>query len=355
MKQNLLKYGLVMVLAMIASTGLLWADVDMREYEKDTTVLIEKSDSLPMVSLQVKQHVCLENNSADSLYVTLTEPAEETEPSWFVKTLQCIKEYKKEFLLCVVCCIFVLAAFIELLLLFYLPFRKSEKIKDLLRKGAEHLLIMLFVILTLATDSSWFYLIVVAIILYYAEKNHLTPDLMTGIKDIIKMLQGKLDIKTATKEEVQQKHMEEAKEDISSPIVSEQDKDLLRKRASEGESIERLALGYYRRQYPALRRSVGIMTGTKYRLLDGLVLNNMENIIFEIKYCTNPESVQKYKIDYLHDAADQIQKVTGVSTNIILCIVVPDEEMKERVYKQDFSPENIQVDIYSINDLEKKK
>ncbi len=41
MKQNLLKYGFVMVLAVIASTGLLWADQYV-EVQRDTVVMVEK-------------------------------------------------------------------------------------------------------------------------------------------------------------------------------------------------------------------------------------------------------------------------------------------------------------------------
>ena len=48
MKRNLLKYGLVMVLAMIASTGLLWADCYV---EKDNDVIV-KVDTVAQVEIQ---------------------------------------------------------------------------------------------------------------------------------------------------------------------------------------------------------------------------------------------------------------------------------------------------------------
>lgn len=330
-----------MSFAFFASTGLLWADCYV-EVVHDTCC-VEKIDSLH-INLSVEQTVsarCEDDTTQEDLCC-------------FTKFLQYTKEYKKEILFYVLLIVYCLALLFFLIYLIYLRIiGKKKKVVQLNRIWKESPFIMLFIVLTLITDSAWFYLIVVAIILYYAEKWHLIPNLLERLKDIIKLLQGKLDIKTATADEVHQKSIEEAEEDMQSKLSQREDNnnDLIIERAKAGAKIESMALTFYERQYPNLQRRIRMRVGSKVKILDGLVLTREENIIFEIKYCTNIESISKYKVDDLLEVANQLRRDTGILTHVILCVVVPDEKLKEALYEQGISFNDIDVDFYTEKDI----
>lgn len=352
--KNLLKYGLVIVLAMIASTGLLWADCYVEV--KHDTCFVDKVDSLH-INLSVEQAVnaCCENETPEKAVC------------WFTKMLQYSKEYKKEIL-------FVLTLSIVLLLLLKLGFKqisyrkknKSEK-KKLNTKDIERLCVVAFAAVCLWLDTTWFYLILASILLYYVDKWEICPELLAGIANIIKLLQGKLEISNQSEEDQKQKLKKEAEqeyEQVSQETPEEKhnvsSKEVwIHQRMSDGERVENLALDWYEKQYPALQRNVRIRLNPRSRIdLDGLFLGEDRNAILEVRCCThNIRQIMNFKLDYLYEAANYLRQKTGHVTSIIICVVVSSETQKRMVHSY-FEHRNIKgvdLQVYTEEELQKLK
>lgn len=353
MLKNLLKYGIV-ILAMIASTGLLWADGYV-EVVHDTC-FVEKLDSLHInLSVQQAVNACCESES------------EEEAVCWFTKMLQYSKEYKKDIL-------FVLTLSIVLLLLLKLGFKqisyrkknKSEK-KKLNTKDIERLCVVAFAAVCLWLDSTWFYLILASILLYYVDKWEICPELLAGIANIIKLLQGKLDISNQTEEDQKQELKKEAEQEYEQVVQEEPDgihkmqsKEVwIRQRMSDGERVENLALDWYEKQYPALQRNVRIRQNPKSRIdLDGLFVGEDRNVILDIRYCThNLRQILNFKLDYLYEAANYLRQRTGHVTSIIICVVVGSEKQKRMVhsYFEHRNSKGVELQVYTEEELQKLK
>lgn len=354
MKQNLLKYGLMIVLAMMASTGLLWADCCVEEVHD--TCFVEKLDSLHInLSVQQAVNACCESES------------EEEAVCRFTKMLQYSKEYKKDIL-------FVLTLSIVLLLLLKLGFKqisyrkknKSEK-KKLNTKDIERLCVVAFAAVCLWLDSTWFYLILASILLYYVDKWEICPELLAGIANIIKLLQGKLDISNQSEEDQKQELKKEAEREYEQ-VAQETPEEMrnvrskevwIHQRMSDGERVENLALDWYEKQYPALQRNVRIRLNPTSRIdLDGLYLGKDRNVILDVLYCThNIGQLLNFKPDNLYEAANYLRQKTGCITSIILCVVVSDEKQRGKVYSyfEHRNSKGVELQVYTEGELQKLK
>ncbi len=354
MKQNLLKYGLMMVLAMIASTGLLWADCCV-EVVHDTCY-VEKIDSL-RINLSVKQAV---NAYCES------ETQEEV-ICWFTKILQYVKEYKKEILfIWALGLLLVLSLILGLKQFLYRDKDASENEKRK-AKDIEVLCVAAFVVVCLWIDTTWFYLILASVLLYYVDKWEICPDLLAGLANVIKLLQGKLDISNQPAEDQQQELEKEAEQeyeqvtqDTPEEVREVSSKDIwIKQRMSDGERVEHLALDWYEKQYPALQRNVRLrLSPTKRVNIDGLFLGEDKNIIIDVRYCIHSiGQLLNYKLDYLYEAANYLRQKTGYITGVILCVVVADEKQRSKAYgyfKQS-NINNIELQVYTEEELQKLK
>lgn len=351
MKQNLLKYGVMIVLAMIASTELLWAD-NLSTVVYDTCN-VEQIDSA-LVKLPVDQ---LANNCCADF-------EQESTTCWFLRVLNWLKDYKKDALLFLsICCVLLglLVAFVDAIVIKC----KTGKWNLKESKWMQVLSIIGFVTLSLIIDDGWFYLIVVALILYYAYTKKVFADLLKGIYKFIKGLYGNdIDLMTANQTqrdaENQKKAEEEEKQADPSAFKSGQSdvaKDRIQNRAQDFERIQTLALDFYEKRFQTIQRNVIIRNDSHNRIyLDGLVMSKYENIIIDILYCTSLTYLENYKIDHVLSAENYLRRKTSARTWGILCIVLPQKislEKAKPIFER-FVNKGINIEVISEEKLKKE-
>lgn len=359
MKQNLLKYGLVMVLAVIASTGLVWADSYI-EVEHDTCI-VEKIDSLRLnLSIQQAFNAYCNTCAQDSTSIAATIPNDKFSFALFLKVL---KEFPKEILLAVVMAILSLSELICFILVIIFLFTRTNRIRRLLLKSWQISAVWLFFCVSLMIDSSWFYLVTVALMLYYADKCKMFPDLINGLSRIMRLMQGKLEVYTTSSEEKKQTLEKEAVEEYKN-IQAEQrpqskpEKVWVQERVSDGERIEGLAMDYYEAKYPALQRNIYLMIRGKRKIrLDGLYLGEDKNIVLDILYCTSLPALIRHKLDDLLEAANYLRQRTSIFTIALFSIIVPEPAHKASVqaYVRANNFNGIEVEVYTEDELKDAK
>ena len=298
MKQNLLKYGLMMVLAMIASTGLLWADCYV-EVVHDTCY-IEKVDSLHL-NLSVEQAVnaCCESETP------------EESVCWFLKMLQYVKEYKRDFVFLISLIALVLCGVISAIY----RWGKKDTTSVVYKYSHQCLILIGIVTLCVFSDSSWFYLLLAAILLIYITKED--PDLLKRIREAMSALQGRnISTDPATSREIEDKRNEEVRETMPSiptspaPAPKDEKSSKLQKASTDGKTLaerieerknmhlsdivrkainaEDLVIQMLSTEYPNIETSRAIEVEGKRIVLDGFVQGAHENLIIEVKYLSNP-------------------------------------------------------------------
>ena len=363
MKSNLLKYGLV-VLAIVASTGLMRADCDI-EIIHDTC-FVEKQDSLH-INLSVEQAISTTCNceQKDSVIVTENENVqlEKSDADKFFEYLSYVKEYKKEVLL-----VLALLSLVICGIGWAVVSIKCLATDERKKKGKLFFFISGFVVLSLLIDSTWFYLIIVALLLYYIDKKDVAPELLDKLSAYIRFLQGKLDISKSSDEDKKAKQIKEANDEYAH-IQREEQKDhddvilhsipkeeWLNKRISEGEQIEQLALNYYEQQYPGLQRNVILRADTYNTLyVDGLFQGVDRNVIIDIICCTHSNVLLRvFRADVFYQTVNLLRRTTSMHTEAVLCVVVSNE-LQKRQAKHVIENKNmsgISVTIFTKEELE---
>ena len=367
--KNLLKYGFVMVLAMIASTGLLWAD-DYKEIIRDTviipceneTIVVKCADCCDVDSL-VQNNIYLHN--------TIGPKESKEKTCWYIKVLKHFKEYGK--------------IYITLILLFLLIVnwrsKKEEKIKKLLKW------IYIIAIIAVLSESSWCYLVLMALVLLYISGND--KELIDQIGNVIATLQGK-NFKTEkatqadkAKNESEQRRsieeelrrMQQALAEIPQSVeqprrrkAAPQQKTFMESSGeyvqksidyanqSEGKVMEKL-----RHIYPRMEiERVVVMDGMRI-YLDGFIQTERENIIIEVKYVRTKFNALKISgLEKLLDAKDYIQQTTRKSTSIRIIIVTSTVNLKEEVeeyysmiMKNNIHANSVYYSVYAFDELDK--
>lgn len=343
--KNLLKYGLVMVLAMIASTGLLRAD----EYieVKHDTFYVEKIDSM-RINLCVEQSMTVHKEAA---------PKEEI--GWLKSTLIFVKEYKKEIVL-----LFLLLTLIIDGIVFAVC-RWRKKNTTFYKRVSQSLVIISVITLCVFSDSSWFYLVLVAILMIYINREN--PELLNEIRDAIAALQGRnIPTEKATPKEIEAKHQEEAQADIpvtsAPPVAHPEKKGSAGNTASaEGRTLaerinarqnmhlsenvrkainaEDLVIQMLREDYPNIETSRAIEVEGRRYVLDGFVQGAHENLIVEVKYMSNPLGIRHIVgIPQLLKARSYVQSQSRKPTFVQICVVTDDKQKKEQMVDMSLSP-----------------
>lgn len=368
MLKNLLKYGMV-ILAMIASTGLLWADHYV-EVVHDTvivpceneTIVVRCADCCEIDSL-VQNNIYLHNT------IGTKESKEKT--CWYVKVLKHFKEYGKIYI-----------TFI-LLLLLVVNWRsnKEEKIKKLIKW------IYIVAVIAVLSESSWCYLVLMALVLLYISGND--KDLIDQIGNVIATLQGK-NFKTekatqADKEkneseqrrsiEEELRKMQQALAEIPQSVeqprrrkAAPQQKTFMESSGeyvqksidyanqSEGKIMEKL-----RYIYPQMERERVVVVDGMRIYLDGFVQTERENIIIEVKYVRTKINALKISgLEKLLEAKDYIQQTTRKSTSIRIIIVTSTADLKEDVeeyysmiMKNNIHANSVYYSVYAFDELDK--
>lgn len=353
MKQNLLKYGLVMVLAMIASTGLLWA-------EKDTT---QVSDSC----------ITIQNDSVPNITNTTIKSEEPINiVQWcesvdWIQVLDFIKNYRKEILLLVV--VFLLAIALICYIVAYVCRLINGQEFYLFRSvysWRKNIFVLLFFVLSLFVDSSWFYLVVAALIIYYLDRRKICPDLLDGIVRVIRNLQGKMDVTPMSDQEIKERdkqiteeykkllELDGAVDKVDCKLSETQ----IEQFAQDAKRVENIAWDYYKQFYPEMQKNIRLSKNGRSVDVEGLVTYNDKNVLLVIKYCNSLLSMAWIALNNIRviKAARALRKETGKGTKIIQCIICRDSVIYRiaKVYFIQPGTENISIEFYTIDTLLQK-
>lgn len=367
--KNLLKYGLV-VLAVMASTGMLWAGPYI-EVIHDTCV-VERIDSLRVnVSVEQVVNACCDNETP------------EKDVCWFTKWLQYIKDYKKD-----VVFLFALVALII-----------SGAISAIYRWGVKdtasavykysHQCLILIGIVTLCvfSDSSWFYLLLAAILLIYVTRED--PDLLKKIREAMSALQGRnIPTGIATPKEIEDKRNEEVKETMpsipTSPVPAQKERnssnpknvgadsktlaeriearknmhlsDIVRKAIN----AEDLVIQMLSKEYPNIETSRAIEVEGRRMVLDGFVQGAHENLIIEVKYLSNPIRIRNIAgLPELLKVREYVQEQSHKPTFVRIYVVTDSKVKKEQMVEMSTMPyvsraltNYVDIKIYTFNELD---
>lgn len=245
------------------------------------------------------------------------------------------------------------------------------------------LLIAIIITIGVLSDSSWSHLVLIILCVIALERYN--PGILNIFTKVSAALHGNLlDIAPSTQKDLDQKRQAEALEEeyieenqnivTTKSVKEEQDsnsieerntpeqnrkvnlKKILHSRVQEHLKVEQLALKYLEKEYPNLQKSIRLRINSFDRIdLDGLVQNDDNNIIIEIKFCRSIHS-RKYDIDKLYKVAKYIFYKTEKITEILLFVVVESNELKQKLknlYTQSLLPTNLlQVKVYTLTELE---
>lgn len=355
MKHNLLKYGLVLVLALFASIGLLWADGYV-ELVHDTTIIPCENETI-----LVQCHECdnLDSLVQNNIYLHNTiSPKESKDPTcWYVKLLKHIKEYKLEYMLLILLFAFVINIF--------LPYDKKKK--NLIKW------ILLVAIIAALSNSSWCYLVLMALLLLlFSEGNE---SLIDQIGKMIGKLYGKsIDTDSLTNKQTDKKILKEvnmmmgangqsvikdkptSQNGTNSTTLQERMSrvknlsEYLKENINNTRESEEKIFSMLQQRYSNIKINCAIDINGNREILDGLVQNDDENIIFEVLYTSVPVNIFTIsKLESLKKVQRYIQMHTQKETPIYVYVVTNNEENKQKTISESDSYRRAHMDIGYID------
>lgn len=363
MKQYLLKYVLVMF-AIIANTGLLYADT-IEKGAPDTCFEKVFKDSTSEAQLDSLQSI----EQAQTQEVALAEKNSQWRKEDWIELLDFLKNYRKEAML-----IFVFYALLLAILCYIgsglsrFAFGDEYYLFLSVYSWRKIVFVLLFIFLSILLDSSWFYLIVAALIIYYLDKKQLCSDLLEGIVRVIRILQGKMDVASLTEKEMQEQYKNESDEykkllkdeALTEGKTFKLSETQIEQYAQDTKIIKEIAYAHYEKFYPNMQRNVGLRISARRRLyIDGFVSNESHNIMLKLAYCNSLLSVtmlMMYVLSLLN-AAKNLSDDTKKETKISLVIISRDSIIQQAVKRFLVIPKykNLSVDYYTIDTLVQQK
>ena len=370
MKQNLLKYGLVIVLAMVASAKLLWADCCV-EVVRDTC-FVEKIDSLRF-NLSVEQAVntCCESDSPEEIVC------------WFERVLIFVKDYKKDVIFLFALIALIISGTISAIY----RWCKKDTTSVVYKYCHQCLILIGLVAVCVFSDSSWFYLLLAAILLIYITKED--PDLLKRIREAMSALQGRtIPTDPATSKEIEDKRNEEVKETMPSiptspaPSPKEGNNSKPKNVGADGKTLaeriearknmhlseivrkainaEDLIIQMLSKEYPNIETSRAIEVEGKRMVLDGFVQGAHENLIIEVKYMSTPMKVRNIAgLSDLLKIRDYVQTQSHKPTFVRIYVVTDNKAKKEEMVAMSTMPyvksslsTYMDIIIYTFKELE---
>ena len=271
--------------------------------------------------------------------------------------------------------VFIVVALLIVIVLLYLAsawvfflFKKTHPHKeDCLNWGMRAFLLLMIIEICVFSNSSWAYLALVALCVLLLDKY--IPGLLTNFSKAAAAIQGKLSITYPTQQEMSNKRKSEAIENSVNanqqarprPVgvigrnINRQEIHLINRQVAEYTAVEQLAINHLQQEYPNFQGPIKLRMDANQRVvLDGLIQNEDKNIIVEIKYCQN-DNLNTRKLKPLFEVADYITKKTGISTMLLLFIVVDQEPLKHKLetkyQEQLFDGMNLQVQVYTREEL----
>lgn len=271
--------------------------------------------------------------------------------------------------------VFIVVALLIVIVLLYLAaawvfflFKKTHPHKeDCLNWGMRAFLLLMIIEICVFSNSSWAYLALVALCVLLLDKY--IPGLLTDFSKAAAAIQGKLSITSPTQQEMSDKRKSEVIENSvnvnqqahSKPVgvmgrnINRQEIHLINRQVAEYTAVEQLAINHLQQEYPNFQGPIKLRMDANQRVvLDGLIQNENKNIVVEIKYCQN-ENLNTRKLKPLFEVTDYITKKTGISTMLLLFIVVDHEPLKHKLeakyQEQLFDGMNLQVQVYTREEL----
>lgn len=271
--------------------------------------------------------------------------------------------------------VFIVVALLIVIVLLYLAsawvfflFKKTHPHKeDCLNWGMRAFLLLMIIEICVFSNSSWAYLALVALCVLLLDKY--IPGLLTDFSKAAAAIQGKLSITSPTQQEMSDKRKSEVIENSvnvnqqahSKPVgvmgrnINRQEIHLINRQVAEYTAVEQLAINHLQQEYPNFQGPIKLRMDANQRVvLDGLIQNEDKNIVVEIKYCQN-ENLNTRKLKPLFEVTDYITKKTGISTMLLLFIVVDQEPLKHKLeakyQEQLFDGMNLQVQVYTREEL----
>ena len=279
-----------------------------------------------------------------------------------------IVNHKNDIVFIVVFLLIVLVLLYLAFALVFFHFRNTHPQKEAyLNLGMRAFLILMIIEICVFSNSSWAYLALVALCILLLDKY--IPGLLTNFSKAAAAIQGKLSITYPTQQEMSNKRKSEAIEDsvnadqqahtrsmgVIGRNISPQEIHLINRQVAEYTAVEQLAINHLQQEYPNFQGPIKLRMDANQRVvLDGLIQNEDKNIIVEIKYCQN-DNLNTRKLKPLFEVADYITKKTGISTMLLLFIVVDQEPLKHKLetkyHEQLFDGMNLQVQVYTREEI----
>ena len=354
-------------------------------------VLVQDAgNTLPQTGEQIK---AAESGSK----ATVREEASNEKP-WLRTLLEDTKAYKEDFLLLLLLFILVFVLVVWCVIEIWdkcRPIKDKENITSPIRNA---LAFGSIAALCVYSDSSWCYLVFVAMILLFISRNH--TGFIDEINDIVAALQGKkIKSAQATAAEMADKRRKEAEEaqaeepkPVQQPNIPKtgltqrnravgkapkaqfadlsEVSQLMQANQARPEmkmmdlsqfmqasmAAERLALNYLHTRYPALEKERKLMLNNGYLYLDGFVQEEDKNTLIEVSFTRRMRPIEKvHAFDKLLEAQKQITYKTRKQTYLLIIFVTEDAKVQEeiRTYYQTISKQydGLKIEVYTLEEL----
>lgn len=277
------------------------------------------------------------------------------------KFIKDVYKYREEIVLCLIF-IVITISFIILLLIKIISCINKSTYKYTIDVLMQIILVSTIIAICIFSQSSWSYLALVVLCILSLDKYK--HGLLGGFSKVAAALQGKdLDLTPLTSKEVDDKSHTEVSESIedsnttnlSTSATSQHPSQSINLQVQEYKDVENLALQYLEKQYPNLQKLLRLRLSAMDRVeLDGLVQNEENNIVIEIKYCRHAY-IYKQQLRKLNHIVEYIALRTRKKTELLLFIVTDNVDTKQQLidlYNRQL-PDGIalQVRVYTKDEL----
>lgn len=326
---------------------------------EDCGSIEQKIAILPNSALDTTKSTTILNNAK--------EFNDSTKISGVKNFLDAVDTYKNDVIILIFLCFLILFAILLLVIKFLPVVNDQKKRQTIINTLMQLIIISIIVLICFISDSSWAYLALVILCILYL--NQYKEGLLQNFSTIAAALQGKLSITYPTQQEMSDKRKTEAIENsvnanqqahprpvgVMGRNINRHEIHLINRQVAEYTAVEQLAINHLQQEYPNFQGPIKLRMDANQRVvLDGLIQNENKNIVVEIKYCQN-ENLNTRKLKPLFEVTDYITKKTGISTMLLLFIVVDQEPLKHKLetkyQEQLFDGMNLQVQVYTREEL----
>ncbi|MBQ9602218.1 MAG: hypothetical protein IJR42_00200 [Paludibacteraceae bacterium] len=397
---NPLRLAAMVTLLLTLACGNVWgteaSKCDSDSLQRDSigqAVLVQGAENTLPQSEEIQAEEAQKTGGVDQVKVA-------EEKSWFRTLLEDTKAFKKDFLLLLLLVVLALVLVVWGIIEICDRCRTIKDKQNIISIIRNVLAFGSIAALCVYSDSSWCYLVFVAMILLHISRSH--AGFIDEINDIVAALQGKK-VKTektsqSEKENKRRKEAEEAQAEEPKPVqqpnipktgltqlkravgnapkaqfadLSEVSQLMQANQASSETKMmdlsqfmqasmaaERLALNHLRTRYPALEEDRKLMLDNGYILLDGFVQEEDKNTLIEVSFTRRKRPIEKvHAFDKLLEAQKQITYKTRKQTYLLIVFVTENAKVQKEIktYYHNISEQydGLKIEVYTLNELNK--